>query len=120
MNVKVAVMFVLFSLSIVLVACSGSEGEDQSVEPAAVQLEAVSAAQETLAAELGVDMESIQLVKVQDEEWSDSCLGLGGATESCLAVVTPGYSVVFQYDDKEYTYRTDLTGVEVRQEMIKE
>lgn len=120
MNAKVVVTVVLFSLSVVLVACSGSGGGDKPVEPSAVQLDAVSAAQEALAAELGVDVESIQLVKVQDEEWSDSCLGLGGAAESCLAAVTPGYSIAFQYDDKEYTYRTDLTGAEVRQEMIEE
>jgi hypothetical protein len=115
---KVVVTTVLFVLSVVLVACSGNGTGGETVEPSAVQLDAVSAAQAALASELGVDVESITLVKVQDEVWSDGCLGLGGPAESCLAAETPGYSVVLQYAGKEYTYRTDLTGDQVRQEMV--
>jgi hypothetical protein len=120
MKAKVVVLLVLFAVTAGLVACGGSGSGDSTVEPSAVQLGAVSAAQAALAAELGVDVESISLVKVQDETWSDGCLGLGGPAESCLLAETPGYSVVFQYGGKEYTYRTDSTGGQVRQEMISQ
>ena len=37
----------------------------------------------------------IEKLSVEEADWSDSCLGLGGPAESCLAVITPGYRMEF-------------------------
>jgi hypothetical protein len=75
---------------------------------------AVSAARQALARELGVAPETIALLSVEQQEWSDSCLGLGGPAESCAAVVTPGWQVMLGVDGQAYEVRTDLSGEAVR------
>lgn len=61
-------------------------------------------------------MESIQIQSVEKTEWSDSCLGLGGADKSCAQVITPGWLLAFSINGQEYRYRVDETGTVVRQE----
>jgi hypothetical protein len=65
---------------------------------------------------LGVPVESIQLKSIEQMEWPDSCLGLGGADESCAQAVTPGWSLVFTANGQEYRFRADQTGTVIRQE----
>ena len=65
---------------------------------------------------LGVPVESIQLETIEQTEWPDSCLGLGGPDESCAQVVTPGWSLAFTADGQEYRFRADQTGTVIRQE----
>ena len=65
---------------------------------------------------LGVPVESIQLKTIEPMEWPDSCLGLGGADESCAQAVTPGWLLVFTADGQEYRFRADQTGTVIRQE----
>lgn len=86
------------------------EGEEQ------VAAEALPLARAALAAFLGVAEESLELEKIEDAEWSDSCLGLGGPAESCLAAITPGYAITFNAGGESYIVRTDLTGEAVRVE----
>lgn len=99
------------------------EGTQARVEEAAVAAPggeippmAVEAARDALAGELGVALSTVELVDFEQQEWSDSCLGLGGAAESCAAVVTPGYAVNFTVDGQSYTVRTDLEGTQTRVE----
>jgi hypothetical protein len=54
--------------------------------------------------------------KIEDAEWSDSCLGLGGPAESCAAVITPGYAITFTVAGQSYIVRTDLDGNQARVE----
>lgn len=75
---------------------------------------AADAARTHLAARLNVDARDISVVETTQAEWSDSCLGLGGPAESCLAVMTPGFAVTLRYDGTEYVYRTDSDGSSVR------
>ena len=106
-------------LSVLLLAAACSPAPAQViVEPE--QIEAVGKAVADLADQLGLDVEGVQVVKVEDAEWSDSCLGLGGPAESCAAVVTPGYQVTLSVDGVEYVFRTDLSGDAVRMETITE
>lgn len=76
----------------------------------------VQAARVALAAELDVEPGDILILEAQETEWSDSCLGLGGPAESCLAAMTPGYDVLMTYEGTEYRYRTNTDGTEVRAE----
>ena len=65
---------------------------------------------------LGVPVESIQLESIEQMEWPDGCLGLGGPDESCIQAVTPGWLLVFSADGQEYRFRADQTGTVLRQE----
>lgn len=77
-------------------------------------LPAVVAARQDLAARLEQAPEGIQVVSVTPVEWPDACLGAGGQDEVCAEVITPGYEVVLQLSETQYTYRTDQTGASVR------
>lgn len=113
-------IIIVLTLCILAAACSPAESTpaDEPAQPQ--QLEAVGVAMAKLAAETGLDPQDIQLIKVEDEEWMDSCLGLGGPAESCLLVITPGYRVTLEADGTQYVYRTDETGSQVRLEVTTE
>jgi hypothetical protein len=88
----------------------GGQVHGLPAEPAAV------AARTDLAAKLGVSEGSIVIMKVEEKAWSDGCLGLGGAAESCLAALVDGFRVELEAQGKAYVYRTDKTGVSLRAE----
>lgn len=75
---------------------------------------AVLEAQLALAEHLGVDMADLTLVSAEQVEWTDGCLGLGGAEELCMQALVPGWRVIFSADGTEYEVRTDETGASVR------
>lgn len=75
---------------------------------------AALAAQQALAAELGVNIADVTIAQIEQTEFSDSCLGLGGPAESCLMAITPGFIVVLVHAEKGYTYHTDLEGSVLR------
>lgn len=77
---------------------------------------AAAAARADLAAKLGVPEAGIVVTKVESKTWSDGCLGLGGAAESCLQALVEGYQVDLEVEGAPYTYRTDATGVALRLE----
>lgn len=101
-------------LLLVIAACTptGAEPDATPEDDTAEQVapEAIPAARQTLAEFLGIAPDVIEMAKVEDAEWGDACLGLGGPAESCAAVVTPGYAITFTVDGDSYTVRTDLTG----------
>lgn len=84
--------------------------------PEIVANKAVEAARIALAQQLGVSADQVLIESYEQMDWSDACLGLGAANESCAAVITPGFKVRMQVGDKPYIYRTDLTGSVIRQE----
>lgn len=84
---------------------------DLPVEPAAAKARA------DLAATLSVDEKSIVIMQISDTEWTDGCLGLGQAHESCLQALVPGFKVELLASGKTYLYRTDKTGDSVRAEV---
>lgn len=103
--------------ALALVACN-APGAALTATPEAEQVaeEALPPARAALADFLGVDEDTLELEKIEDAEWSDSCLGLGGPAESCLAVIVPGYAITFKVDGESYIVRTDLEGEAVRVE----
>lgn len=64
-----------------------------------------------------VSQNQLKVVSATQQTWSDSCLGLGQANESCLrAEVKDGWRVVMSDSRQTWTYRTDGTGRAVRLE----
>lgn len=76
--------------------------------------EAVVAARQALAEELGASPDEIDVIAYERREWTDSCLGLGGPAESCLQVITPGWLVMLGSEGQVYEFHTDETGDSVR------
>jgi hypothetical protein len=59
----------------------------------------------------------LRLVSLTQATWSDSCLGLGQANESCARIlIENGWRVVMTDGSKTWNYRTDATGRIVRLE----
>lgn len=86
----------------------------QTADPTTELPLAAVRAREELAAELGVAVEQVEVVSFTQEEWTDSCLGLGGPAESCLQAITPGWQVLLSVEGQTYEVRTDQTGNSVR------
>lgn len=95
----------------VLAACGGDDADagNGGPPPAGTQVPSVVlAARADLARSLSVQPDAIQIRTIEEQQWSDGCLGLGRPDEGCIAVITPGYRAVFAYNNQTYTYRTDL------------
>jgi hypothetical protein len=69
---------------------------------------------EWLATEASVAVADLRLVEAERTEWTDSCFGLGGPAESCLAAMTPGWRIVFEAGGEQYEVRTDEAGTNFR------
>jgi hypothetical protein len=59
------------------------------------------------ATELGVDASEVSVLRFEAVTWTDSCLGAGGPAESCLQVLTPGYTVWAGSSTVALRYHTD-------------
>lgn len=70
----------------------------------------VLSARQVLSQRIGVDLDQIEIVSVEQVEWPDSCLGVKQAGQMCAMVITPGYRVVFRVDGKQYEFHTDQEG----------
>lgn len=119
---KILILSVL--AGILLAGCSLGSGVPVTEVVPSVVAEAVNAlppevavqVQNQVSETLGVAVDQIKIKTVEQMEWTDSCLGLGGADESCAQVITPGWLVVFDIAGTEYRYRVDETGTNIRQE----
>lgn len=78
--------------------------------------EAAARVRERAAVDLGTEQGMIQVVSADKVDWPDGCLGVPDPTELCAQMVTPGYRVTVETDGKQYVYRTDLTGDNIRAE----
>lgn len=119
---------VLVAIVLVAAACGQPNGQipgtgDQvpgltGTPPVSSELppEAVLDAQAWLSEQLQIPVEQVGIVSMAQEQWTDSCLGLGQPNESCAQVETPGWRVVFVVNGQEYAVRTDETGSVVRPE----
>jgi hypothetical protein len=67
-------------------------------------------AQDWLAEELGVTIEEIEIITMEEVEWPDTCLGLGGPVESCVATAVPGWRAIFGVGGSQYEVRTGVKG----------
>lgn len=112
----------LILLTALLVACGGTGTDAPDVmEPATEMPEsgseadtASAAAKAQLASDLGIDESEIEVISAEMTEFTDSCLGLGQANESCLQAITPGWLVMLSAGGQEYEAHTDATAEQVR------
>lgn len=82
--------------------------------PASSFPEAAVSARDTLAKELGVPADAINVQSAEPAQWPDSCLGAAAAGEMCAQVITPGFEVVLEHDGDQYVYHTNASGTSVR------
>lgn len=113
---KVYWMILAVIIGIIMTACNAApavpEGESDSE---ALPPVAVVRARAALAADLNIGVESITIENYERAEWTDSCLGLGGPAESCLAAIHPGWRVTISVDGSDsYEVRTDELGEIIR------
>lgn len=112
---------VLVSAGLLLAACNTGQASTPVTQPNPALEDALPPdvalnVQNQVSELLGVPVESLQIQRLEKMEWPDSCLGLGGADESCAQVMTPGWLLAFTVNGQEYRYRIDETGTVVRQE----
>ncbi|ESA38017.1 hypothetical protein N836_33530 [Leptolyngbya sp. Heron Island J] len=65
-----------------------------------------------------ITIEDISIDRYSRETWSDSCLGLGGPAESCLATPTEGWQIEAIYQGQSFFYHTDLSGNQIRRSTL--
>jgi len=120
---KKIAFLLLTGLIMIMAACAPQEpgvpvtGETdtpQSTAETPLPPKAVLDAQQWLAQQLSVAVEQVQIVDIEQAEWSDSCLGLGRPDESCAAVITPGWRAVVEVNGRTYEVRTDETASTIR------
>jgi hypothetical protein len=63
----------------------------------------------------GLNVNQVTILSAEQVEWPNACLGLAGEDEMCAEVITPGWKIVLESGDKEYTFHTDLSGENMRQ-----
>lgn len=77
--------------------------------------DAVAAVRTKIANDLGVQEGLVIIMTAYEKTWSDSCLGLGGPAESCLAAITQGYEVSAEVQGQSFTYHTNGDGSVLRE-----
>jgi hypothetical protein len=55
----------------------------------------------------GIPTGKLRVIEASRKTWSDGCLGLGGAAESCLQALVEGWRVVLSDGNRRWVYRTD-------------
>ena len=82
-------------------------GEIKTPAPMRGEAYIVDRAVSDLAQRLGVSEDDVQVVSVEEVEWSDSSLGCPAEEMDYAQVITPGYEVTLQVDDDVYSYHSD-------------
>lgn len=109
------ILIAIVVLMLTLAACSPADvelpqtGGDVSIPPDAALM-----AQDFLAEELGVNVEEVEIIQVEQQEWPNACLGLPEQDEICAEVATPGFVVNLRVNEQDYTVRTDQLGEVIR------
>ena len=111
---KIAILAALI-LVVLLAACGvDTDTAQDDQESDGLPPVAVVRAREALAAHLAIPVAEVPFGTYEPAEWTDSCLELGGAAESCLAAIHPGWRVNFEVDGIPYEVRTDELGDIIR------
>jgi hypothetical protein len=78
------------------------------VPPAAV------AAQQALAAQLGIPIDQIQIREIEQVQWPNACLGAAQPDEMCAMVIVDGFRIVMDVDGEVFTFHTNMDGSQLR------
>jgi hypothetical protein len=64
--------------------------------------------------------QELNIVRVQQRDWPDSCLGLALPGMFCSQTVVPGWQVTVNAEQQSFVYRTDNSGFLVKLESISD
>ena len=73
-----------------------------------------TAAIKQLAMNLGLQEEDIAVLRSEEVEFSDACLGVAIEGMLCAQVITPGREIVLEADGIEYAYHTSTDGSRIQ------
>ncbi|KST65407.1 hypothetical protein BC008_45650 [Mastigocoleus testarum BC008] len=62
---------------------------------------------------------TLRITETQKQSWGNSCLGLAQPGEVCAQVIVPGWKVVVSDGQREWVYRTDESGKQVKLEDLQ-
>lgn len=71
------------------------------------QIAMVSQAKQDLAERLGIDEDDVEVVEVEEMQWSDSSLGCPASDGQYLQVITLGFRITLSAQSEAYNYHTD-------------
>ena len=110
-------LLLIAAFALILSACSPDAvelpqtGADTPALPGEVEIPVAAVrAAEDLAVNLGIATDQVQIVSVDEVEWSNACLELPQPGEACAEVLVPGYRVVLNVNGEEQVYHTDQLG----------
>jgi hypothetical protein len=75
---------------------------------------AVQAALDRLGKKLSVQAGEIAVIRYEERQWRNSCLGFSAPNEMCADVITPGWLVLLESEGKQYEAHTNASGTQVR------
>jgi len=52
----------------------------------------------------------IEIENIKEKDWPDACLGINQPGRFCAEVITPGYEIVLEAENTDFTYRTNQDG----------
>lgn len=87
-----------------------------AVKPSSLPRSVEQAVFQDLSQRLNIPLRDIKLVGFTSQTWSDGCLGLGGAAESCLQAQVEGWRVEASANQQTWIYHTDRTAKVIRLE----
>lgn len=85
--------------------------DEEAVNPA------VDAVMEFVMEETGLEKDELVLVSTMEQQWPDGCLGLPEEDEMCTMAIVPGYEVVLEVEDETRTFRTNMDGSVIREDV---
>lgn len=101
----------------IVLSVDGQEYEYHTNEDGSVILLATESADDigalaaqALADELQIDVATVEVVSIEEVEWSDSCLGVNDPETMCMQVITPGYLIVLSADGEQFEYHSNADG----------
>ena len=99
----------------------GSDTVPAAVDPNqaqkdAIQNNAVEIVRKSLASQLNVAADSLDLISVEAVDWPDACLGLAQEGEMCAQMLTPGFRITFSAGNQNYVFHTDQAASLIRSE----
>lgn len=101
-------------------ACAVQPESERHVQAATsvpmTENKAVEAAKMQLAGRLNIDVGQITVFSLERIVWPDGCLAIPLPGEVCTPIETPGFRLILTVGDSHFTYHTDLTGDNLREE----
>ncbi len=103
----------LFNLLLAALIGACGQLEESAVElPEAAEIR--QAVRQQLQERTGVDPEQIEILEVEQREWSDACLELPEPDEACAQTITPGWLLRARVEGQEIEVHTNADASQIR------